>query len=187
MAYLDVGLNFRFNFRFKKRARTPKWRLFWTFRNICDRFIYTLDMCTFDVDDVTDDVTAWRQSRMDTGDGYIFSLLIKKPVHTILLVFKPVRHQYNLQYFSYHYHHYNEHHISKFWQVRNLRLPFHYLPKFSILASMFVWRFACVFVSVRNFFDTGHSFWYIFTKLDPSMYLSHVTMPIVFLGQRSNN
>ena len=44
MAYLDVGLNFRFNFRFKKRARTPKWRLFWTFRNICDRFIYTLDM-----------------------------------------------------------------------------------------------------------------------------------------------
>ena len=31
----------------------------------------------------------------------------------------------NIQYFSYHYHHYNEHHISKFWQVRNLRLPFH--------------------------------------------------------------
>ena len=29
----------------------------------------------------------------------------------------------------------------KFWQVRNLRLLFHYLPKFSILASMFVWRF----------------------------------------------
>ena len=44
MAYLDVELNFRFNFRFKKRARTPKWWLFWTFRNICDRFIYTLDM-----------------------------------------------------------------------------------------------------------------------------------------------
>ena len=43
----------------------------------------------------------------------------------------------------------------------------------------------CLFV--RNFFDTGHSFWYIFTKLDPSMYLCHVTMPIVFLGQRSNN
>ena len=40
----------------------------------------------------------------------------------------------------------------------------------------------CVFVcvSVRNFFDTGHSFWYIFTKLDPRMYLGHVTMPIVF-------
>ena len=43
----------------------------------------------------------------------------------------------------------------------------------------------CLFV--RNFFDTGHSFWYIFTKLDPSMYLCHVTMPIVLLGQRSNN
>ena len=46
----------------------------------------------------------------------------------------------------------------------------------------------CVFVclSVRNFFDTGHSFRYIVTKLGPSMYLCHVTMPIVFLGQRSN-
>ena len=74
-----------------------------------------------------------------------------------------------------------------------VRLTVCYLPKFSILASMFVWRFVClsvcVFVclSVRKFFDTGHSFWYIFTKLDPSMYLCHVTMPIVFLGQRSNN
>ena len=40
--------------------------------------------------------------------------------------------------------------ISKFWQVSNLRLPFHlsvcYLPKFSILASMFVWRFVCLSV-----------------------------------------
>ena len=63
-----------------------------------------------------------------------------------------------------------------------------YLPKFSILASMFVWPFVClcVCVSVRNFFDTGHSFRYIVTKLGPSMYLCHVTMPIVFLGQRSN-
>ena len=43
----------------------------------------------------------------------------------------------------------------------------------------------CLFV--RNFFDTGHIFLYIFTKLDPSMYLCHVTMPIVLLGQRSNN
>ena len=32
---------------------------------------------TFDVDDVTDNVTAWRQNRMDTGDGHIFSLLVK--------------------------------------------------------------------------------------------------------------
>ena len=68
-----------------------------------------------------------------------------------------------------------------------------YLPKFLWkFASMFIWRFVCVCVCVflclcvRKFFDTGHSFWYIFTKLDPSMYLCHVTMPIVFLGQRSN-
>ena len=70
---------------------------------------------------------------MEKGDAHRFSLLDKKPVHAILLIFKQVKHQYNLQYFSYHYHHYNEHYISKFWQVRNLRLPFHlcvcYLPK----------------------------------------------------------
>ena len=64
---------------------------------------------------------------MEKGDGHRFSLLDKKPVHAILLTFKQVKDQYNLQYFSYHYHHYNEHYISKFWQVRNLRLPFHYL------------------------------------------------------------
>ena len=63
--------------------------------------------------------------QMEKGDGHRFSLLDKKPVHAILLIFKQVKHQYNLQYFSYHYHHYNEHYISKFWQVRNLRLPFH--------------------------------------------------------------
>ena len=61
---------------------------------------------------------------MDTGDGHRFSLLVKKPVHAILLIFKQVKHQYNLQHFSYHYHHYNQRCISKFWQVRNLRLPF---------------------------------------------------------------
>ena len=66
---------------------------------------------------------------MDTGDGHRFSLLDKKPVHAILLIFKQVKHQYNLKYFSYHHHYNNEHYISKFWQVRNLRLPFHYLPK----------------------------------------------------------
>ena len=68
---------------------------------------------------------------MEKGDGHRFSLLDKKPVHAILLIFKRVKHQYNLQNFSYHYHHYNDHYISKFWQVRNLRLPFHYLPKFT--------------------------------------------------------
>ena len=82
-----------------------------------------------------------------------------------------------------------------------------YLPKFDfgkyvrwsclLLAKIFnfgkyvrltVCLSVCVFVclSVRNFFDTGHSFRYIVTKLGPSMYLCHVTMPIVFLGQRSN-
>ena len=46
-------------------------------------------------------------------------------MHAILLIFKVVKHQYNLKYFIYHYYHYNEHYLSKFWQVRNLRLPFH--------------------------------------------------------------
>ena len=78
---------------------------------------------------------------MEKGDGHRFSLLDKKPVHAILLIFKQVKHQYNLQYFSYHYRHYNEHYISKFWQVRNLRLLFHLLlAKIYILASMFVGR-----------------------------------------------
>ena len=39
---------------------------------------------------------------------------------------------------------------------------------------------------VCNFFDTGHSFWRII-KLKQIMYLCHVTMPIVFLGQGWNN
>ena len=67
---------------------------------------------------------------MEKGDGHRFSLLDKKPVHAILLIFKQVKHQYNLHYFSYHHHYNNMHYISKFWQVRILRLPFHYLPKF---------------------------------------------------------
>ena len=114
---------------------TSKWRPFWKFWNILDRFILTSDIerpsetnppqIFFDVDDVTVNVTAWRQSRVDTGDGYLFSLHVKMPVHAILLIFKQVKHQYDLQYFSCHYHHYNEHYISKFWQVRNLWLPFH--------------------------------------------------------------
>ena len=43
---------------------------------------------------------------MEKGDGHRFSLLDKKPVHAILLIFKQVKHQYNLHYFIYHYHHY---------------------------------------------------------------------------------
>ena len=62
---------------------------------------------------------------MATGDGYRFSLHVKKPVHAILLIFKQVKQQYNLQYFSYDYNHYHYHYINKFWQVRNLWLPFH--------------------------------------------------------------
>ena len=105
---------------------------------------------TFDVDEVAVNVTAWRQSRMNTRDGYIFSLLVKKQVHAILLISKQVKHQYNLQYFSYHYHHYNEHYISKLWQVRNLRLPFHtfvclFAPKLyqSIVSTN------CLYYSIR--------------------------------------
>ena len=49
---------------------------------------------------------------------------------------KAVKDQYNIQYFSYHYHHYNEHHISKFWQVRNLRLPFHLSVCLSVSLSV---------------------------------------------------
>ena len=92
---------------------------------------------------------------MDTGDGHRFSLLVKKPVHAILLIFKQVKHQYNLQHFSYHYHHYNQRCISKFWQVRNLRLPFHLLlAKIYILASMFVGR-VCLSVCYLSKFDFG--------------------------------
>ena len=83
---------------------------------------------------------------MEKGDGHRFSLLDKKPVHAILLIFKQVKHQYNLQYFSYHYHHYNEHYISKFWQVRNLRLPFHYLPKLPFWQACWLVVFVCLFV-----------------------------------------
>ena len=61
--------------------------------------------------------------------------------------------------------------IRKFWQVRNLRLPFHlsvcYLPKFSILASMFVCLFVCLFVGARR--DTGRIVWAINTKLGINM------------------
>ena len=85
---------------------------------------------------------------MDTGDGYLFSLHVQKPVHAILLIFKQVKHQYNLQYFSWHYHHYNERYISKFWQVRNPRLPFHLL-----LAKITFWQvcWLVMFVTCQNY------------------------------------
>ena len=182
MTYLGVGLNSRYNFPLKSLPWHQNgghfenfgifqigsfWHQIWK-----DRPQFTKES-TFDVNDVTDDVIVWRQNLRDTRDGHRFSLLVKKPVHAILLIFKPVKHQYNLQHFSYHYHHYNQHCINKFWQVRNLRLPFHYLPKFTcqnyhfgkyvgwsclllakiyILASMFVGR-VC-YLSVCLFYFT---------------------------------
>ena len=114
------------------------------------------------VDDVTENVTVWRQSQMEKGDGHRFSLLDKKPVHAILLIFKQVKHQYNLQYFSYHYHHYNEHYISKFWQVRNLQLPFHLLlAKIIILASMLVGRVCYLSVCLSVCYLPKFTFWQV--------------------------
>ena len=160
MAYHSVGLNFRYNFRFKSWPWHQNgghfenfgilqigsfWHQIWK-----DRPQFT-KKSTFDVNDVTDDVIAWRQMRMDTWDGHRFSLLVKKPVHAILLIFKPVKHQYNLH-FGYYYHHYNQHCISKFWQVRNLRLPFHYL---------FVCLFVCREISqnIKNESANHHQIW----------------------------
>ena len=44
MAYLDVELNFRYNYRFKSSPRAQNGGHFWKFRNIWDRFILTADM-----------------------------------------------------------------------------------------------------------------------------------------------
>ena len=94
---------------------------------------------------------------MDIGDGHIFSLLDKKPVHAILLIFKPVKHQYNLQHLSYHYHHHNEHYINKFWQVRNLRLPF---------AKIWFWQvcslvvFVCLLLLAKIWFLLLAKIWF---------------------------
>ena len=63
-----------------------------------------------------------------------------------------------------------------------------YMPKLKIMAiCSFVHLCVRVSVSVCNFFDAGHSFRYITTKLNPSMCPCPVTMPIVLLCQRSNN
>ena len=85
-------------------------------------------------------------------------------MHAILLIFKAVKHQYNLKYFIYYYYHYNEHYVSKFWQVRNLRLPFH--------------LFVCLFVCNVN--DTGRTVQAINTKLGTCMYLGSGYGCIVF-------
>ena len=90
----------------------------------------------------------WLQG-MDTDSAYMSTS--KKPVHAIVLIFKQVKHQYNLQYFSYDYNHYNYHYISKFWQVRNLRLPFH----------LFVCLFVCTEISqnLKNDSINHHQTW----------------------------
>ena len=56
-----------------------------------------------------------------------------------------------------------------------------YLPKFSILASMFVWRFVCLSVclSVCNVDDTGRTVKAINTKLGTYMYLGSGYMCVV--------
>ena len=70
-----------------------------------------------------------------------------------------------------------------------VRLTVCYLPKFSILASMFVWRFVRLFVCPHGpcGHDTGRTVWPIITKLDTNMDPWSGQKPIVFLGQRSNN
>ena len=127
---------------------------------------------------------------MDTGDGHRFSLLVKKPVHAILLIFKQVKHQYNLQHFSYHYHHYNQRCISKFWQVRNLRLPFHYLPKFDF-GKYVRWSCLsvclCVCLFVRKFHKISRTAQSIITKLRCKQALVHDSCKFVGQECRSNN
>ena len=70
MAYLGVGINFRYNFRFKS---SPYLKMVAILKISNYMFILTSDMetsseimpekSTFDFDDVTDDVTALRQIR----------------------------------------------------------------------------------------------------------------------------
>ena len=93
------------------------------------------------------------------------------PVHAILLIIKAVKHQYYLQYLSYHFYHYNEHYISKFWQVRNLRLPFH--------------LFVCLFV--RKFHKISRTSQPIITKLGQKQALVHDSCKFVGQECRLNN
>ena len=69
-------------------------------------------------------------------------------MHAILLIFKAVKHQYNLKYFINYYHYYNEHFVSKFWQVRNLRLPFHLFVRLSV--CLFVSRYRSQFLAATK-------------------------------------
>ena len=86
---------------------------------------------------------------MDTGDGHRFSLLDKKPVYAILLIFKQVKHQYNLKYFSYQHHYNNEHYISKFLASTQSPIAFSfvcYLPKFTFWQVCSLVVFVCLSV-----------------------------------------
>ena len=79
-----------------------------------------------------------------------------------------------------HYHHQIGHHFWKFWQVRNLRLPFHYLPKFrrNLQVCSSDGLFVCLFVCNVN--DTGRTVQAINTKLGTCMYLGSGYGCIVF-------
>ena len=59
--------------------------------------------------------------------------------------------------------------------IKNAFCCYMYLPKFSPLASMFVWRFVCLFLFVCNVDDNSRMIWAIITNLDPSGKLKFVT------------
>ena len=84
--------------------------------------------------------------------------------------------------------------ISKFWQVSNLRLPFHLFVTcqnfFEILQvcssdGLCVCLFVCPHGPCGH--DTGRTVSPIITKLDTNMDPWSGQKPIVFLGKRSNN
>ena len=80
--------------------------------------------------------------------------------------------------------------ISKFWQVSNLRLPFHLFVTCQNFTE--IWQVCsfnglsvCLFVCVSR--DTVRSFWPIITKLGPHMESGPSHRCILFIGRRSNN
>ena len=71
--------------------------------------------------------------------------------------------------------------ISKFWQVRNLRLPFHYLPKFTFChICWFNGLSVCLSVcpSLYKITDNSRTLWDIFPKISPQ-----VAAPSLFLSR----
>ena len=78
--------------------------------------------------------------------------------------------------------------IGLFWSlfIRFLT-PIYYLPKFrrNLQVCSFNGLSVCLFVCVLH--GTGRSFWPISTKLGPHMESGPTQVPILFIGQRSNN